>query len=258
MYRGFVKVYRKILESPIWKTSNSNLAKLAVHCLLRANHKETKVMRGRKTETLKPGQFLTSLDSLKYETKLSIQTIRTCLLNLEKFDFLTIDSTKAGTIISIVNWDSYQPDQTSANKQDNNSLTNDQQTSNNKQEYKNDNNDKKERKEYTQAFESFWEYFPFTTRVKGPKPRAFSLFQFHNKQGNMDQIRIATKNMKDAVEAGQLEQEFMVASFLAKKPGIQNHWTAWLEPMEKRAGIIGIDVDPDYVPEIVKKLEEKK
>lgn len=91
------------------------------------------------------------------------------------------------------------------------------------------NGTERNKEKYTQAFESFWESFPFTSYIKGSKPKGFNLFRFHDKQGNMGGIIKATANLKEAVDSGSLEAEFMVQSFLAKKPGIQNHWTAWVE-----------------------------
>lgn len=85
------------------------------------------------------GSRLTSLNKLSEETGLTIQQTRTALNHLQATHEITKRSTSQYTLISVVNYDSFQGNQQSNqqnnqqsyNKQPNKQLTNDQQTTNN-------------------------------------------------------------------------------------------------------------------------------
>ena len=76
--QGFISLHRKILN---WEWYDEpNTFKMFIHCLLRANHKDSS-WRG---EDIKRGQFITSLSHLATETGLSVKQVRTALKNLEQ------------------------------------------------------------------------------------------------------------------------------------------------------------------------------
>jgi DNA replication protein DnaD len=108
------------------------------------------------TITCQPGQFVTSLESLKEVCgkDVSIQNIRTALLKLEKWQFLTSESTKTGRLISIINWESYQlgqqGEQQSSQQRPNKDLTT----------IKKGKNEKKNTPSYSQEFERWWQEYP--------------------------------------------------------------------------------------------------
>lgn len=123
---GFIKLHRKLL---VWEWySDLNVRVLFIHCLLRANHKEEK-WQG---YTLKAGQFITSYGNLAKECGLTEQQTRTALSKLISTREITRKSTSQNTIITVNNWEQYQTNNTQNNKQ----ITNEQQTNNNRQEYK--------------------------------------------------------------------------------------------------------------------------
>lgn len=97
------------------KRLSSKQRDVMVQCLLLANHAgKTWEWKGALMKC-EPGQFVTSLDSLRKvcASDVSIQNIRTALLILEKWQFLTNESTKTGRLITILNWHTYQSDQPS-------------------------------------------------------------------------------------------------------------------------------------------------
>lgn len=107
---GWVKVHRSLLDNPVWTTSTPEQRSVLVSILLKANHKtNTWAWKGEKF-TVKPGQFVTSLESLRKASGkgISTQNVRSSLRLFKKFDFLTEYSTKNGRLISIINWASYQ------------------------------------------------------------------------------------------------------------------------------------------------------
>lgn len=138
MNQGFIKLHRKIKDSPLWKDLNSKQRDIFINLLMMANHNEsTWIFEGIEYK-LKPGQMITSLESIKKECAkdVSIQNIRTCLLKLEKYGFLTNKSTNKNRLITIANWELYQVGK--KNQQTNQQATNKQLTTNNN--VKNDKN----------------------------------------------------------------------------------------------------------------------
>lgn len=146
--QGWIKLHRKLLKSAMYKSLNSKQRDVMIQCLLLANHDENAWEWGTKMFTCKRGQFITSLESLKdlCAKDVKIQSVRTALLKLEKWSFLTNKSTKTGRLITILNWHIYQDILNEYNKDDNKELTNVQQTGNKElttnKNVKNDNNEK--------------------------------------------------------------------------------------------------------------------
>ena len=125
---GWIKLHRKFSD---WEWFNiSEMVHLFVFLLINANHQDGE-WRG---VIVKRGQILTGLNSLNKSTKISFQTLRTCLKRLEKTREINIQSTNKYSIITICKYEDYQGEQQAINKQTNKQLTSNQQTTNNKQE----------------------------------------------------------------------------------------------------------------------------
>lgn len=124
MHDGWISLHRKFLE---WEWfADNNMVKLFIYLLLKANHSDNTW----KGVEIKRGQLLTGLDQLNFYTKISIQTLRTCLKRLEKTKEINMQVTNKYRIITICNYDSYQQVQQATNKQTNKQLTSNQQTTN--------------------------------------------------------------------------------------------------------------------------------
>lgn len=110
-----------------------------------ANYEEKEWEWQGKKFKCKPGQFITSLKSIaeKAGPGISLQNVRTALSKFEKYEFLTNQSTKTGRLITIVNWELYQLQDSKLTK----GLTKYQQSANKalttNKNNKNDKNDKK-------------------------------------------------------------------------------------------------------------------
>lgn len=130
MQQGYIKLYRKMQKSPLYKSLNSKQRDIMINLLLMANHEENRWIFDGKEYNLKPGQMITSLEGIKEKCAkdVSIQNIRTCLLKLEKGGFLTNKSTNKNRLITIENWELYQSN--SKNQQTNSHATNKQLTTN--------------------------------------------------------------------------------------------------------------------------------
>jgi len=149
MLMGWIKVHRILLNKPIWLKSTPEQKTILITLLMLANHDESEwEWMGNKFK-VEPGQFITSLESIKlYCGKgITIQNIRSALKRFEKLEFLTNKSTKTGRMITICNWDSYQITKDEHNNEANKQVTKTQQrgnkevtTNKNNKKEKNDNN----------------------------------------------------------------------------------------------------------------------
>lgn len=123
MNRGYVHLWRKSLDSGWIK--NHKLWAFWSYCLLKATHREYDAIVGRQVIHLKPGQFIFGRQRAAEETGLSEREIRTILDLLKRTGTLTIKTTNKYSIITIVNWGTYQGGQLENDHQ--NDHQNDQQ-----------------------------------------------------------------------------------------------------------------------------------
>ncbi len=123
MNRGYIKLYRKTIESPIF--THDAMFKLFILCMLKATHKKTSVRIPGilKPIELEPGQFVTGRHSLwedyhqlhlrkkpRRKPLPSAKTVFRWLLTLQSMSILSIKSYNKYSIISVLNWKQYQQD----------------------------------------------------------------------------------------------------------------------------------------------------
>lgn len=130
--QGWIKLYRELLDKPIWQCSTPEQKTIFITILLLANHKERQWEWQGKPFKCKPGQFITSIPSLveKCGKNITPQKLRTALNKFEKYGFLTDESTNNGRLITIANWGLYQDIQNEINMQTNRQVTVNQHSSN--------------------------------------------------------------------------------------------------------------------------------
>ena len=156
----------------MYKALNSKQRDVMMQCLLLANHDENEWEWGAEIYRCRSGQFITSLESLsrKCASDVKVQSVRTSLLKLEKWGFLTNESTKTGRLITICKWETYQSEILDTNKGTNKGLTKSQQRANKElttnKNVKNDKNDK----ESIYPFSEFWN--DYAKKVGKPKSQA--------------------------------------------------------------------------------------
>ena len=107
---GWIKLHRVLREKPIWTTSNCFQRTLLVILLLMANHKGTEWEWRGERYRVEPGQFITSISSLKKEMgkEGTDKKIRNGLDRFKKYGFLVWEATHRNRLITIVNWGMYQ------------------------------------------------------------------------------------------------------------------------------------------------------
>lgn len=129
---GWIKLYRDLLDNPLWQYSTPEQKTVLITLLLMASHGEKEWIWKGKKYAVKPGQFITSLESIvkKCGKGVSIQKVRTALKLFKNLDFITDESTKQSRLITIVNWGVYQVSDVENNNQNNSQLTDNKQTPN--------------------------------------------------------------------------------------------------------------------------------
>lgn len=135
MKRGYVKLYRKLLESAVFESAQ--LLQMWVACLLKASHKEHTMRIGLQNVTLKPGQFICGRHSLAEELGCSPSAARRRLQTLKADKRIDIEANNKYTLVTVRNWRYYQsdddaPDSNSDRQADNKKTTKRQQKDTNK------------------------------------------------------------------------------------------------------------------------------
>jgi hypothetical protein len=194
MYRGYIKVWRKIADAGWLK--NHKLCAFWLWCMIKASHKELDQIVGSQTVHLIPGDFIFGRKKAAVELDMSEQEIRTILIFLKKSKNLTIKSTNKFSIISIINWNTYQGEEIEINQQINTPLTSNQPTTNQPlTTNKNEKHLKHLKNTYTSDFLSFWDVYP----RKVGKDAAWKAWK--NRNGSLPEINIiitAIENQKNS------------------------------------------------------------
>ena len=178
MQRGYIKIWRKLEDSGLLQMPETLATMLFL--ILHATHKATK--RGTKygVVELERGQGILAIRMLSKDMKLSIQTIRTILVRLEKMEILTLKSTHAFSVYTIVNYNKYndvpeQPTHEPTNQQHaaNTQLTQEQELKHLSIKEENHSASCDAGIEYSKSFLAFWDMYP----VKKNKGLAFKSFK---------------------------------------------------------------------------------
>lgn len=133
---GYLKLWRSLVDKPIWRQSTPEHKAILIQLLVMADFTENEWEYRNVTYNTKPGQFVTSLKNIAEECGkgISVQNVRSALARFERLGFLTNQSTKSNRLITIVNWGVYQSNDIitikDANNVRNSLVTNDQQRGN--------------------------------------------------------------------------------------------------------------------------------
>lgn len=182
MSGGWICLHRQLIESRAFQ--NEGLLKVWIWCLLKANHERAWVtIKSGKTiqevEVL-PGQFVFGRNSASKELKIPGSTIRNRMAKLKKMQNLDIKADSNYSIITIINWESYQDPQKKEDSKEDRQRTGKGQAKDTNNNENNENN----KKPYTSDFENFWSAYP----KKVGKKAAFNAFKKNKK--NMPQADI--------------------------------------------------------------------
>lgn len=115
MHRGYVKLWRCIEDSGL--VGQPTAFYLYSYLLLKATHKPKSVVVGGSVFNLEPGEAVIGRNKISEATGLSVRQVRTALELLKKMYIIASRTTNKCTIVSIVNWDTYQGNQEQSGQQ---------------------------------------------------------------------------------------------------------------------------------------------
>ncbi len=233
MTQGWVINHRKLKNWEWYKTPN--MAHLFQHLIREANH-EPRKWQGFMIER---GQLATSLLSLKRDTGISIQSIRTCLARLSDTKEISQKSTNKYRVITIANYDTYQKKESQANRQltDNQQTTNRQLTANNNVNNVNNVNNEK----------------PTTLLVR---------FDYENRilTGLTDQDYEAWTEAFPAVNIRQevkSAEQWLGDNPTKRKKQVRRFLTNWLRRAQERGGSRNANCKDDVVARTIAEMKQK-
>jgi len=134
MEQGWIKLYRKLLNSPIFSSEKG--LKVWVWCLLKATHSGYEQYVGRSLVKLNPGQFVFGRQVASGELRMKQSTVWGWICQLKSDSYIDIIPSSKYSVISIKNWSDYQ----GFDSQSDNKKTTDEQQMDTNKNVKNDKN----------------------------------------------------------------------------------------------------------------------
>jgi hypothetical protein len=168
MMQGYIKVYRKMMNSAIWQ--DPDMFRLWMYCLMKASHKEHSVIVEKQEVKLQIGEFVTGRFRLHQEFNSGIPprkqvkdtTLWSWLKKLEQMGNIDIKSYNKYSVVSIVNWSEYQGSLTTEPQQNDNEMTAESQQTDT---YKNGKNGKKKDSRQKQVYDETTIYFKLASML---------------------------------------------------------------------------------------------
>ena len=146
---GYVWAHRSLLTHKYFQ--NEKLFKIMMYCLFKASHTKHETIVGIKEINLEKGQFVFGRKRAAIELNMTESTVWKYFKVLEKDKFIIINSNNKFSVVSVVNWASYQYDEAKSN---NKKTTKKQQSNTNNNVYKGN------KKDYTDEFEKLYAIYP--------------------------------------------------------------------------------------------------
>ena len=116
-YQGYIKLFRKIQDNPLYKEKRRfNRGEAWVDLLLMANHKQNEIIVDFNRVPVKRGEVFTSQLKLSKKWNWGIASVNRFLKLLNRENQISYKAESKYTIISILNWDKYQGEAESSRK----------------------------------------------------------------------------------------------------------------------------------------------
>lgn len=221
---GWIKFHRKILDNPI-VCKDSDYFAVWCYLLLNATHTEYDAMFKGERITLKPGQLLTGRKSISKQFKIDESKVKRILISLENDQQIDRQRSSQNSLISILNWGSYQNnDQQNDQTVTSDCPASDQQVTTNKN-VKKEKNDKecKENNIYTQEKEIF-DYWNSKKNVCHSKKIEIPKLTTILKKYTLEEIKAAVDRLNTAVDDEKYYYCFKwnLYKFIKQNNGISN------------------------------------
>ncbi|MEE6717007.1 hypothetical protein [Schleiferilactobacillus harbinensis] len=205
---GWIKLYRKLIDDPVWVLSTPEQKTILITLLLMANHRENKWEWQGQKFNVQPGQMITSTESIRQKSGkgISIKNVRTSLKRFENLGFLANESAKTGRLITIANWGKYQCSDEEVAKQP---ADDRQRGGKGVAPNKNDKNDKKEipsSNTLESRFDELWKLYP----KKQGKQSALKAYKKAVKDGTTDdQIKSGIQSYIQYLKKEQTDPQYI-------------------------------------------------
>lgn len=110
---GYIKSYRKILDSAVWQSRNKIPFIVFFYLLHRANHREGQILEGGRVVKIGPGQLIGSVQRIADDCKITTKQARNAVSVLSGGDLkmISVQSSTKYSVYTICNWESYQSNQ---------------------------------------------------------------------------------------------------------------------------------------------------
>src|ERR1700722_13099695 len=105
---GYIRLYRKLLDHPIWTRLTPPVLKVAIYFLIKANWRATDWYDGRKRVPIARGTFVTSYASAATECRLTLKQVRLAFGHLSKLGFASYARDGSWTMVVLPNYDEYE------------------------------------------------------------------------------------------------------------------------------------------------------
>ena len=107
---GYIRVHRKMLDN--WIMQDPQTLQVWIYLLLRASHKKHSTIINGTVVNMKRGELIFGRKKCATFLEISERNVRTAIKRLEMTNMiakrLSGKSTKSASVISIINWDTYQ------------------------------------------------------------------------------------------------------------------------------------------------------
>ena len=98
--KGWLKLHRQSLDSTVFQ--NANLWQVWCFCLMRANHKPTKIMWNGRENIMEAGQFITGRFEGAKACRMKPSTFRDQLVRLKSLQSLDIKSDNRNSLTTVI------------------------------------------------------------------------------------------------------------------------------------------------------------
>jgi len=105
---GYVRLWRRITESPVWTTLEPTVLKVLLPFLLKANWKTKTWYDGHSQVEIPRGSFVTSYGKMAEFCQLSPKQARSAFAHLQRLEFAAYTRAGRWTMVTILNYETYQ------------------------------------------------------------------------------------------------------------------------------------------------------
>jgi hypothetical protein len=105
---GYVKLYRKLIENPVWTQLSPAVLKVMFAFLIKANWKPATWYDGRSEIQIPRGSFVTSYPKMAEFCSLTPKQVRAAFDHLQRLHFAAYTRAAKWTMVTVLNYSTYQ------------------------------------------------------------------------------------------------------------------------------------------------------